>query len=233
MFPVVAVPTNSTGVIVPANCAGAHRAARWSSWRRRTRTEPDMGSLHDHRHAVQQDDLVAPVKLVQRVALRILAKRREREYPTNKQKPWTGGPGLLDFARCTGSVLRALIPSDDWAAAKLEVQAHLQDALVFRDVEVEVHWGKRQIDRAGTEPVVVVFDERSKPIGEGVFAADADGPAAACLAPQCDDARDCGGSTLHPSLGTRDQQDLRRQLAIELGQRCFRKTSWSCCPIAW
>src|SRR6185369_12947130 len=33
------------------------------------------------------------------------------------------------------------------------------------------------------------------------------------------------GSTPHPSLGTRDQQDLLRQLAIELGQRCFRKTS--------
>src|SRR5215217_6488397 len=26
-------------------------------------TEPDMGDLHDHRHAAQQDDLVAPVKL--------------------------------------------------------------------------------------------------------------------------------------------------------------------------
>ena len=27
-------------------------------------TEPDMGGLHDHRHAAQQDDLVAPVELV-------------------------------------------------------------------------------------------------------------------------------------------------------------------------
>ena len=27
-------------------------------------TEPNMGGLHDHRHAVQQDDLVAPVELV-------------------------------------------------------------------------------------------------------------------------------------------------------------------------
>jgi hypothetical protein len=27
-------------------------------------TEPDMGSLHDHRHAAQQDDLVAPVELI-------------------------------------------------------------------------------------------------------------------------------------------------------------------------
>jgi hypothetical protein len=27
-------------------------------------TEPDMGSLHDHRYAAQQDDLVAPVELV-------------------------------------------------------------------------------------------------------------------------------------------------------------------------
>ena len=27
-------------------------------------TEPDMGDLHGHRHAVQQDDLVAPVELV-------------------------------------------------------------------------------------------------------------------------------------------------------------------------
>ena len=26
--------------------------------------EPDMGDLHGHRHAVQQDDLVAPVELV-------------------------------------------------------------------------------------------------------------------------------------------------------------------------
>ena len=26
--------------------------------------EPDMGDLHDHRHAVQQDDLVAPVELI-------------------------------------------------------------------------------------------------------------------------------------------------------------------------
>src|SRR6202043_3948808 len=27
-------------------------------------TEPDMGSLHDHRHAIQQNHLVAPVELV-------------------------------------------------------------------------------------------------------------------------------------------------------------------------
>jgi hypothetical protein len=27
-------------------------------------TEPDVGGLHDHRHAAQQDDLVTPVKLV-------------------------------------------------------------------------------------------------------------------------------------------------------------------------
>ncbi|MGY2935968.1 hypothetical protein ACVWZ6_005570 [Bradyrhizobium sp. GM6.1] len=26
--------------------------------------EPDMGGLHHHRHAIEQDDLVAPVKLV-------------------------------------------------------------------------------------------------------------------------------------------------------------------------
>jgi hypothetical protein len=28
-----------------------------------TVTEPDMGGLHDHRHAAQQDNLMAPVKL--------------------------------------------------------------------------------------------------------------------------------------------------------------------------
>ena len=26
--------------------------------------EPDMGGLHDHRHAIEQDDFVAPVELV-------------------------------------------------------------------------------------------------------------------------------------------------------------------------
>ena len=27
-------------------------------------TEPDMGGLHDHRHAIEQDELMAPVKLI-------------------------------------------------------------------------------------------------------------------------------------------------------------------------
>jgi hypothetical protein len=27
-------------------------------------TQPDVGSLHDHRHPVQEDDLVAPIELV-------------------------------------------------------------------------------------------------------------------------------------------------------------------------
>ena len=42
-------------------------------------TEPDMGGLHDHRHAVQQDDLVAPVELVgfpRREAQRDVGRRR-------------------------------------------------------------------------------------------------------------------------------------------------------------
>ena len=39
----------------------------WSTLRRQQHpavAEPDLGGLHDHRHAVQQDDFVAPVELV-------------------------------------------------------------------------------------------------------------------------------------------------------------------------
>jgi hypothetical protein len=42
-------------------------------------TEPDMGGLHDHRHAAQHDDLVAPVELVgfpRREAQRDVGRRR-------------------------------------------------------------------------------------------------------------------------------------------------------------
>ena len=42
-------------------------------------TEPDMGGLHDHRHAAQQNDFVAPVELVgfpRREAQRDVGRRR-------------------------------------------------------------------------------------------------------------------------------------------------------------
>ena len=45
-----------------------------------------MGDLHDHRHAVQQDDLVAPVELVGFPRSKASAAHRPR--PSTRRAPW-------------------------------------------------------------------------------------------------------------------------------------------------
>src|SRR5262245_64613269 len=95
-----------------------------------------------------------------------------------KKSPGTC-PGLLycsEAVSVSGSDRAAVAP------AELEVEAGFDHALALLDVEVGECCSIGQADVAGAEVVVVVFDEAGEPIQERIFAADADGPAAARLA---------------------------------------------------
>src|SRR5262249_37370276 len=76
------------------------------------------------------------------------------------------------------------------SAAELEVQAGLDDASALADVEVGCQPETARVgDGPRAEIVVVVLDEAGQPIQEGIFAADAPGPATAGLAARQSDAR--------------------------------------------
>ena len=50
-------------------------------------TEPDMGGLHDHRHAAQQNDFVAPVELVG-----FTRSKAQRDIGCSRRLPMLLGP---------------------------------------------------------------------------------------------------------------------------------------------
>ena len=100
-----------------------------------------------------------------------------------KQKPRAEARGSFSEGAC---ILLRLVPREDRpaAAAKQEVQANLEHALGFPDVEINPigasgEAGYRSAHyavRASAEVVVVILDEAGEPVSEGVFTADANRP---------------------------------------------------------
>src|SRR5437764_13954781 len=80
--------------------------------------------------------------------------------------------------------------------AEAEVEADAHNALGLLDIDecrTEPDDLRRQRNRAGPEVVIIVFDEAGHKAGEGIFAADADGPSRPRLARGIGGAEDDGG----------------------------------------
>src|SRR5262249_4166474 len=101
-------------------------------------------------------------------------------------------PGLHDFWMIVHSVF-----GDDRPPTPSGIQADLEDALGFPDVDVrgnEAVWKEERVG-ASAEVVIIIFRESREPVGEGVLCADAYGPAATSLG--CRSLNQAGGDAQH------------------------------------
>src|SRR5712691_67571 len=101
-------------------------------------------------------------------------------------REWAASRGSSQFAyRRPDPLSRASVAGHDRPAeAELEIEAGFHDVLGFANIDIGEHPARdgREGDRAGAEVVVVVLDESGEPVGERIFAADADRPTPAILA---------------------------------------------------
>src|SRR5262249_1094562 len=101
----------------------------------------------------------------------------------NNREPRTFGRGSV---RLIANFCRASVPGHDRplpGAAEQPVQADLDDILRFLDVNIKRGAGRSdEVIRSGAEAVVVVFNEATQVVREGIFSANTDRPSAARLA---------------------------------------------------
>src|SRR5712691_2677352 len=122
--------------------------------------------------------------------LRCEDSHAERSLPccaaAKAPREWAASRGSSQFAgRRPDPLSRASVAGHDRPAeAELEIEAGFHDVLGFANIDIGEHPARdgREGDRAGAEVVVVVLDHSAEPVGERVFAADADRPSPAILA---------------------------------------------------
>ena len=125
------------------------------------------------------------------------------------------------------------LPAAKIPAAKLEVQADLQDVGGVPDIDGYstnqrsgswkpswdcAHGSQRAVEVGGlaAEPVVVVFNKAGKPIQESVFAADSHGPTAPSIADTADGASSYTNGHVGPQAWP-PPSPRRRRLSRSLG----------------
>src|SRR5260221_11197779 len=95
-----------------------------------------------------------------------------------------------------------------------EIEAGAHDALGLVDIDecrAQADDLRRESDLAGAEIVIIVFDEAGEDIGEGILAADTDGPARARLARRIRGPKQDRGRPIFVALPRRPAPDVAEQ----------------------
>src|SRR5215469_3775652 len=109
---------------------------------------------------------------------------------------------------------RSVVGAKRRVSAETDVEAGAHDALGLVDIDecrAQADDLRRESDLAGAEIVIIIFDEAGEDIGEGILAADTDGPARARLARRIRGAEEDRRGPIFVALPRRTAPDVAEQ----------------------